>query len=151
MLSFLIFEDYQRSIDNAGQTRDKLRLLDPCWFALRYRPNTLTQVYATLRSDIDPHDKIFILFLFFCGRFLTLWHLRSKQDKRLRFQVCCQGKAGWGHRIESIAWYAQTILYYTIFPNKKQSKRSLKKHTCAWLLFCVLSYAWLIYIYIYIL
>lgn len=42
--------------------------------------------------------------------------------------MCCQGKAGQGHRIESIAWYAQTIVYYTIFPNKKQMKRLLKKN-----------------------
>ena len=32
--------------------------------------------------------------------------------------MCCQGKAGQGHRIESIAWNAQTIVYCTIFPNK---------------------------------
>lgn len=40
--------------------------------------------------------------------------------KKIHFQVCCQGKAGQGHRIESIAWYVQTIVYYTIFPNKNK-------------------------------
>lgn len=47
--------------------------------------------------------------------------------------MCCQGKAGQGHRIESIAWYVQTIVYYTIFPNKNKWKDYWKKK----LYFCV--------------
>lgn len=36
--------------------------------------------------------------------------LQSKEVKKLHFQVYCQGKAGQGQRIESTAWYTQTLL-----------------------------------------
>ena len=52
---------------------------------------------------------------------------KKTKNKTKHFQVCCQGKAGQGHRIESIAWYAQTIVYYTIFPNKNKWKDYWKK------------------------
>lgn len=57
-------------------------------------------------------------------------YFQPKKIKTATFQVRCHDKAGQGHRIESIAWYAQTIVYYTIFPNKNVMKWLLRNNCC---------------------
>lgn len=132
---FWLFGDYQSSIDNAGQTREISLSTGSVW--------SCTEVHAQhihtgkrsgpLRSHIDTHYRIFFSWL------VILWYLLSHEDlkKKIHFQVCCQGKAGQGHRIESIAWYVQTIVYYTIFPNKNKWKDYWKKTSIF-----VLSLSW---------
>lgn len=121
----LIFEDYRSSIDNAGQTREISLSTGSVWSCTEVHAqhiHTGIYIYAAglFGSDIDMHNRIF----FFMTRDPLVLAVYRRQ---LHFQVYCQGKAGQGHRIESTAWYAQTIVYYTIFPNKNKWKRLMKK------------------------
>lgn len=103
---FWFLETINQELMLQAKTREISLPAGSLWSCTEVTPNIFTQVCSgPLQSYIDTQNVF--------PQLVIIWYTCSQMLKKmLHFEVCYKGKAGQGHRIESIAWYAQTIVYY---------------------------------------